>query len=209
MEENIGKRQDLLENSKYEAQYKILKNILSKNSFDNQGLEDSVQELKLANLDQLLYQRSCLAIGGSEERCIDMDFSKSIALRLIGSQFLPSFAILFGIGLIIRQCWRWFRKINTPWPDLIPIPLSMIDMVLLIAGGFVLLGEVGSPLFSLSFIEIVSPGPSTPIKESLKVFFGYIGMTIPPLLIFRRQINHSSDQIKPNGGWVQWKFHPI
>ena len=113
LEDTIGKRQDLLEKFEYEPKYKLLKSILSKNFIDNQGLEDSFQELKLANLDQLLYQRSCLVIGGTEERCIDLEFSKTIAFRLIGSQILPSVAIFVGIGLIIRQCWCLFRKRNS------------------------------------------------------------------------------------------------
>ena len=34
-----------------------------------------------------------------------------------------------------------------------PLDLDLIDMVLLIAGGFVVLGEVISPLFSIGLVE--------------------------------------------------------
>ena len=50
-------------------------------------------------------------------------------------------------------------------------------MVLLIAGGFVL-GEVVSPLFS-SLVELF--WVLYELSQSLKIFFGYIFMAIPPL----------------------------
>jgi len=61
-------------------------------------------------------------------------------------------------------------------------------MVLLIAGGFVVLGEVVSPLFSISLVELFSKNISYELSQSLKIFFGYLFMAIPPLGIVYYQI---------------------
>tara|TARA_B100000161_G_C33418537_1_gene354406 strand:- start:69 stop:761 length:693 start_codon:yes stop_codon:yes gene_type:complete len=61
-------------------------------------------------------------------------------------------------------------------------------MVLLIAGGFVVLGEVVSPLFSISLVELFSKNISVELSQSLKIFFGYLFMATPPLLIVYYQI---------------------
>ena len=208
-EDSVDQRVNLLQDSISEPNLKLVKNLLLKNFSDEDNLQLNLKKLKQARLDPLLYQRSCLFIGVNKDLCIDKSVSNAMAFRLAGSQFMPSFAVLMGIGLILRQSWRFIRKANTPWPDVSSIPLSLIDMVLLIAGGFVLLGEVISPLFSLSFIDSFAYGLSAPIKESLKVFAGYIGMTVPPLFIYRRQINNIKDAIQPIGGWAQWHFLPI
>ena len=44
-------------------------------------------------------------------------------------------------------------------------------MVLLIAGGFVVLGEVVSPLFSITFVELVASNLSIELNQALKIFF--------------------------------------
>ncbi len=208
-EESLDKREKLLQESISDDRLGPVKDIFLNGLSEEINLQSNLKKLQEANLDPLLYQRSCFAVGGNKDICIDKNISQSMAFRLIGSQLLPSCAIFLGIGLILRQGWRSFRKVNTPWAEVKSIPLSLIDMVLLIAGGFVLLGEVGSPLFSISFVEIIGSGLSAPIEESLKVFVGYIGMTIPPLFIYRRQINNIKEAVEPIGGWVQWRFLPI
>ncbi len=208
-ENAIDKREDLLKDPISDPNLSLTRDVLLKRFNERNNLQADLRSLKKANLDPLLYQRSCLAIGANEDECINQSISKSIAVRLVGSQLLPSMAIFFGIGLILRQSWRFFRKVNAPWPDVPSIPLSLIDMVLLIAGGFVLLGEVFSPLVSLSLADAFTNGVSAPIKESIKVFVGYIGMAIPPVFIYLRQIKNIQGVIEPAGGWIQWRFLPI
>ncbi len=159
--------------------------------------------------DPLLYQISCLAIGGGYEQCVDFEISRNRAFRLSLSQFVPLLSVLVGSGLLIRQLWMIFRKKAVPWPPLSPLPLSLVDMLLLVAGGFVVLGEVISPTLIAPITEGFTKGLASPVNESLKVFVGYISMTIPPLLILRYQIVGLGKIEKPIGGWLQWRFFPL
>ena len=81
-------------------------------------------------------------------------------------------------------------------------------MVLLIAGGFVVIGEVALPAFivpisDLFFREVVSP-----LRESLRVLIGYCFMTIGPLIILRYQLKGIASK-RIDGGWLQWRVKPI
>ena len=58
------------------------------------------------------------------------------------SELLPLLALLLGGLLLIRHLWLLFRRRLAPWPALVAPPLAPLDMVLLVAGGFVVLGEV-------------------------------------------------------------------
>lgn len=207
---SIDDRKEILEQPIENKKISFIQEILLKNFSNNETISFALKELKQLSLeDPLLYQLSCFAIGGSQSQCIDFDISQSMAIRLITSQLIPSCVIFLGIFLIIRQIWLFYKKVNKPWPDVSAIPLSLVDMVLLIAGGFVLLGEVLSPLFSLAIIENLFYGLPLALKESLKVFAGYLGMTIPPVFIFRRQINNLQEKLMPATGWIHWGFRPI
>ena len=71
-----------------------------------------------------------------------------------------------------------FKKID--WKEFTPLDLNLIDMILLIAGGFVVLGEVITPLFSITLVELFSENLSSELSQSLKIFFGYLFMAFPP-----------------------------
>ncbi len=169
----------------------------------------NLNDLEILNDDPLLYQVACLALGGTENVCVNSVISQSMALRLIISQGVPISAILLGSGLLIRQVWFLLRNANAPWPQLVSLPLSIFDMVLLVAGGFVVLGEVFFPAFVAPFSEILTEKISSPLKESLRVFIGYIAMTLPPLLILRQQLHGLKSFELPDGGWLQWRLRPL
>ena len=87
-------------------------------------------------------------------------------------------------------------------------PLSLIDMVLLISGGFVVIGEVVFPALIIPITDLLFNNLSSPLNQSLRVFIGYCSMTIAPLFIIRYQLmGLVSSGI--NGGWLQWKIRPI
>ena len=62
--------------------------------------------------------------------------------------------------------------------------------MVLLAESFVVLGEVISPLFSISLVNLFSSNISIEISQSLKIFFGYLFMSIPPLFIIYYQIKN-------------------
>ncbi len=159
--------------------------------------------------DPFFYQVSCVALRGNSDACVDYQASNNMALRLLGIQIFPIFTTTLGVLLLIRQIWLFFRKKNNSWPELPYIPLTLVDMTLLISGGFVVLGEVLFPVIIIPLSSFFIQGVPSPINESLRVFIGYVAMTIPPLLILRQQLNGLKNLERPKAGWLQWGFKPI
>ena len=59
---------------------------------------------------------------------------------------LPGLLLLLGVALLLREAWLRWRGRGAPLPPLQGPPLSGLDAVLLIAGGFVVIGELLTPL---------------------------------------------------------------
>ena len=110
-----------------------------------------VNEFKL---DPFLYQISCSNLGFKDERCINKKYNSLVAIRLLTSQLLPFLASFIGSILLIRYVFIFLRKKNTPWPEMLAPPLSIIDMVLLISGGFVVIGEVVFPALVIPITDL-------------------------------------------------------
>ena len=199
------------------------KNIILEQDFEDTNFEtirryilDSVRGKKIEEfpafneikIDPFLYQISCSSLGFNDEKCINLRYNSTTAIRLLTSQILPFLASLLGSLLLIRYSWIFLRKKNTKWPEIIAPPLSIIDMIILISGGFVVIGEVVFPALIIPIIDLSFNNLASPLKESLRVFIGYCSMTIAPLLIIKYQLmGLMSSEIE--GGWLQWKIKPI
>jgi len=157
----------------------------------------------------LLYQLTCRALGGDIETCVDVGIAKKMSARLVLSQGVPVLSILLGSILLIRQLWLRIKKVTSPWPPLVALPLSLTEMVLLVAGGFVVLGEVIFPAVVLPFTEGLTRELGSPRAEAFKVLLGYLAMMLPPLLILRQQLNGLSKLERPDNGWLQWRLVPF
>ncbi len=205
LEVSDEKRRSLLQNNLQDQTFEKLRTNLLKDFDSKGGSQVVIENLELVKNDPLLYRLSCFSIGGDPEICIDSKVSQINALRLLSSQLIPLLATLLGIFLLVWQAWIYFRKKTLPWPEVAALPLSMIDMVILIAGGFVVLGELLSPLISIPFGDLLTREVASPLKEAIKVFLGYVAMTIPPLFILRKQII-SLKGIVLSGDWFQWGF---
>lgn len=207
----------ILEESKNEQKFILKKSFNDKNFetvkgyiLDKQkGKElDKFPDSDEIELDPLLYQISCSTLGFTDEKCINQKYNSQTAIRLLTSQILPFFASVVGSILLIRYAFIFLRKKNDLWPEMISPPLSLIDMVLLISGGFVVIGEVVFPALIIPITDLLLNNLSSPLKESLRVFIGYCSMTIAPLFIIRYQLmGLVSSGI--DGGWLQWKIRPI
>tara|TARA_Y100001968_G_scaffold310906_1_gene332303 strand:+ start:7186 stop:8529 length:1344 start_codon:yes stop_codon:yes gene_type:complete len=167
---------------------------------------DDIRDLKK---DPLLYQLSCFALGGNDDLCINPNVSRSVARRFIFLQTLPIISTLLGILLLLYQGWLLLRRKKFQWPLLSSIPLTLIDMIILIAGGFVILGEVVFPAFIIPISSSLIQGLESPVNEAVKVFVGYISMTLPPIFILRKQLNGLKGFEIPPLGWLQWKIQPL
>ena len=167
---------------------------------------DILAELKK---DPLLYQLTCDAVNGDIYDCDFSETSKWIAIKLLTILFFPFIAVAIGLILLLMQLWVAFIKKNIPWPNQTQLPLTIVDMMLLIFGGFVVLGEVLFPAVIIPLSGFITDGLSVPVGESLRVLIGYISMTIPPLLILFQQLRKLTISEMPEGGWLQWGIKPI
>ncbi|ABX08449.1 Possible membrane associated protease [Prochlorococcus marinus str. MIT 9211] len=192
-----------------ESNWNLAKEILLESRNKNRNIKAITNELEFLKEDPLMYRLSCLAIASSREVCVEETVSQRMAFRLVASQLLPSLATFFGIGLCLRQGWLFYRRESSSWPENFSLPLSAIDMVLLVAGGFVVLGEVITPLFAIPASQLLTESIHSPTKESLTVFVGYSAMTLPSLVIFRQQLRMLKGMEPPIRGWMQWGIKPV
>ena len=206
LEESVDEQKFiLLENFKDKNYEKVRDSILDSQKENNLDKFSEFSEIKL---DPLLYQISCSSLGFSSENCINKKYNLTTAIRLLTSQLLPFLASFLGTILLIRYSFIFLRNKNTKWPEIIAPPLSLVDMILLISGGFVVVGEVVFPALTIPISDLLFNNLASPLKQSLRVFIGYSSMTIAPLFIIRYQLM----DLVPSGiegGWLQWKIKPI
>ena len=202
LEDSKKEQEIILRNDFNNKNFKVVKNyILERNKIEN------FPDFNELELDPLLYQISCSSLGFDDDKCINKKYNFRTALRLISSQLLPVFASFLGVILLLIQVSTFIRKKNTPWPEMISPPLAIIDMVVLIAGGFVVIGEVLFPAFVIPLTDLLFNNFAAPLRESLRVLIGYCSMTVAPLLIIRYQLAGVTPP-KTDGGWLQWKIKP-
>ncbi|WP_067325824.1 CPBP family intramembrane glutamic endopeptidase [Synechococcus sp. MIT S9504] len=166
-------------------------------------------KLLLLTSDPLNRRLACEALGGEEESCLDQASAKRAARRLVISELLPLLALLLGGLLLLRHLWQLLRRRLPSWPTLLAPPLGVLDMVLLVAGGFVVLGEVLMPLLVIPISSAFSRGLSAPLSQGVNVFLGYVALAGPPLLILRQQLAQLDRAQMPPQGWLQWRLQPL
>jgi len=201
-------RKKLVQMVSDENNYQDLKNLLLKDSQEVLGSNDLLNTLLIPD-DPVLSKVLCESFIGDSKNCLDMDVARNVSIRLFISQILPLILILLGVVLLIKKLWLTYKKSIKPMPDLITIPLSLVDMVILIAGGFVVLGEVLFPALLIPLSELFTGGFDSSLKIASRVFIGYLAMTIPTLFILYKQINGLRAKEKPIGGWLQMKIQPF
>ena len=173
--------------------YKSLVNVLEIKSRDQYYKYNGDQFLTFKE-DKFLYHLLSKKFNFDESSLITKSFSQKMFLKILVIRLIPILTILAGTILVLKTLWNAISLKKIEWKELKPLDLDLIDMVLLIAGGFVVLGEVISPLFSISLVELFSHNLSIEISQSLKIFFGYFFMAIPALLIVFYQIKNKYNE---------------
>ena len=165
--------------------------------------------LDLFKEDRFLYHLLSKRFDFDESQLITNALSKKMFFKIIAIRLLPLLTIIMGSLLVLRTLWGLVVSRKIEWKELKPLDLDLLDMVLLISGGFVVLGEVISPLFSITLVELVASNLSIELTQSLKIFFGYLFMAIPPLLIIYYQIKSFEKKIILKKDYFQFNFLPI
>ena len=188
--------------------YKLAVENLSKSNLDN-SYKPNDNFLDLFKEDRFLYHLLSKRFPLDDSRLITNTLSKKMFLKIIAIRLIPLLSVVFGSLLVLRTLWIILASRKIEWKEFIPLDLDLLDMVLLISGGFVVLGEVISPLFSITLVELVASNLSIELTQSLKIFFGYLFMAIPPLLIIYYQIKSFENKFIFKRDYFQFNLFPI
>lgn len=159
--------------------------------------------------DPLFQQLHCEAGTSDPTLCIDVAAADKAALRLALSTVLPLVTALLGGLLLLGQVWRLLRGRLIAWPDVQGPALTLVDMALLVAGGFVVISAVGVPLVAFPLVGALTAGLGSPRREAVSVVINYAVMALPSLLILWRQVRSLPKERAPLGGWMQWRVRPL
>ena len=176
---------------------------------NNNSYKPNSDKFDFLKEDRFLYHLISKKFDFDDSSLITKTFSRKMFLKILAIKLIPLLTILLGSILALKTLWKVISSKNFGWKEIKFLELELIDMVLLIAGGFVVLGEVVSPLFSITLVELFSKNISNELSQSLKIFFGYLFMAIPPLLIVYYQIKSLNGEFDFKKDYFQFKFLPI
>ena len=174
-----------------------------------QGKTPASADSELAPDDPLLQRLRCEVERSDAAACVDGTAADRAALRLAFSTVLPLVTALLGGLLLIGQTWRLLRGRLMAWPAVQGPDLTLIDMTLLVAGGFVVISAVGVPLVAFPLVGALTAGLGSPRREAVGVVINYAVMALPSLLILWRQLRALPKENAPQGGWMQWRVRPL
>jgi membrane protease YdiL (CAAX protease family) len=160
----------------------------------------------------VLRQLSCEQLGGgtAADPCPADRRGSGRVLQLLAVTLLPLLLLLLGVGLLIRSLWQRLSGRQLPAPPLVGPPLSPVDVTLLIAGAFVLVGELLVPTLLEPPLKLLinQLALSGPLAEGVRVLVLYLGLMVAPLGLLVIMLRGSQATI-PMAGWLQWRWKPL
>jgi membrane protease YdiL (CAAX protease family) len=156
----------------------------------------------------LVRQLSCEKLGGPQRQCPAFRARQLLLLRLLAVSLMPVILLMAGVLLLGREFWLLARGRLATSPPLVGPPLGLVDTTLLIAGGFVLTGEVLLPQLLQRALQstLLSVTGSVALAQGLEVLLLYLSLTVVPLLLLWRLLSGAGGV--PAGGWLQWGWRP-
>lgn len=159
--------------------------------------------------ESLIAQLGCEQLRGPASACPAQRLAPWLIGRFLALTVLPALLMVAGSILLARHLWLLQRGLLPPLPALVAPPLSLVDVTLVIAGGFVLLGEVVLPaLTQAGLARLLSqwtlPGDT---RQGMEVLASYVTLMLAPLGILALLL--ARHQNPPKGGWLQWGWRPI
>ena len=158
---------------------------------------------------QMVQQLVCEQLPGDPGACPAEERSLRLLLTLLAMTTLPALFLLLGVALLLRQGWMAWRQRLPAAPPLLGPPLSPVDVTLVIAGGFVVLGEVVVPMVVQPPLQIALQRLAAPraLSQGLEVLVLYAALMTVPLLLLALMLPRGTP--RPVGGWLQWKWWPV
>ena len=120
--------------------------------------------------DRFLYHLLSQEFDFDDGLLITKSFSSKMFLKILAIRLIPLLTIIIGSIFALKTLWTTISLKKFGWQEIKYLDLELIDMVLLIAGGFVVLGEVVSPLFSISLVELFSKNISDELSQSCLLY---------------------------------------
>jgi membrane protease YdiL (CAAX protease family) len=158
--------------------------------------------------EPMLEQLTCERLGGPASGCPAQRQRRHLQIQWLGISVLPVVLMIVGGILLLRQLWRLYRGQLAPAPPLQGPLLSAVDVTLLIAGGFVLVGEVLLPALlqgpTKALVQKITLAPAP--AQGLQVLIQYLLLMLAPLLILHLLLRGRQ---APDGGWLQWRWRPL
>jgi membrane protease YdiL (CAAX protease family) len=158
---------------------------------------------------RMVDQLGCEQLGGPEPSCPAAALGPRLLLQLLAVNVLPLLLLAAGLLLLLRELWLWRRGRHLAPAPLVAPPLDLVDVVLLIAGGFVLIGEVVVPQLLQPPLKLLVERLALPgsLAQGLQVVLLYLGLMIAPLLLLAAMLPKGREP--PAGGWLQWRWRPF
>jgi len=158
--------------------------------------------------DPLLERLGCEALGGPPGECLQERDARQAALRLAVVSVLPIVLLIAGVALLIRLIWRLWQHSLPPQPVVLAPPLSLVDVTLLITGGFVVMGETLVPLIAVPLVQALTgaTGLTPPRSDALSFVLVYLSLMALPLVMLQLMLRG-----QPEGRecGLQWRWIPL
>ena len=133
---------------------------------------------------------SCDALGRPSQDCVADNVIEQAQWRLSLLNLLPLSGVLFGIVLLLQLIWQSWRGQANPAPPLRGPELNLTEVVLVIAGGFVVLGGVVTPLLALPALGgLLAPLSLTPaLRAATEVLILYTLSALPAVVVLAKRL---------------------
>ena len=149
------------------------------------------------------------AAAHTADRCDVAAAGRRASAQLIAVTVVPAVILLLGIALLLRELWLLWRRRLPALPAIQGPPLSGLDAVLLIAGGFVVVGELLTPLVVTPALQALLEGLAitSPLREGISVVVLYLALMAGPLLILSLMLAGLGPA--PQEGWLLFRWRPL
>ena len=171
--------------------------------------DDSAALTSGGGADPLLDQLACEISAADSVACINAEASSQALMRLLISALLPLLTAGLGLILLLVKGWQGLRRRLPEAPSLLGPALTLIDMALLVAGGFVVVSSIAVPFIAQPVVMALPEVLTSPRREGVSVVLTYAVMALPSLLILRLQLAALGRDERPVDGWLQWRVQPV
>jgi membrane protease YdiL (CAAX protease family) len=148
---------------------------------------------------------SCTQLQRPLNQCLTAGELNRASWRLAAVNLLPLLGVIVGVVMLLQVLWSLKKGDRWPPTPLHGPPLNLTETALLIAGGFVVLGEVITPLVSLPLVNLITA--TAPLQQSpraaLQVLLLYSLTAVPALVLLALLLRQRGP--RPQSGWLQWR----